>query len=234
MKEEYANNATVKLLLSSGFSEDYIMKGIENGEIDLKKSKSTEEMDRSEKFEKENEKNDEKHIKDLEKDKKEDEKDEKDLSRDKKAHEEKEKKDDMEKGITPDLMKSFGQNLASELLSGLSVLFKGMNARMDATDEVLKSMSKQAPEFRSEGLSNVSVLEKSIDSMKGEDGKIELSITRQRPAVKAILEKSLEDPEILKSYGEDAVGYLMCPEADTIGKGIAQYLFDKKNIKLTK
>lgn len=234
MKEEYLKSPTVKLLQATGFSDDYIEKGIENGDIIIEKAKSTEEMDRSEKFQKENIKNDEKHIKDLERDKKEDEYDEKDLKRDKKSHEDKEKKDDMEKGLSADLMKSLGDSIGASMAETLTPIFKGLNARMDAQDELLKSISKQAPDFRSGDLDKASTIEKSMAFKTGDDGKTELNIITQRPVVKKVIEKALEDPEIQKAYGEDAIGYLMCPEADTVGKGIAQYLYDKQNIKLVK
>lgn len=233
MKEEYANNATVQLLKSMGFSDDYIMKGIENGDIDINKAKSTKDMDRSEEWEKDNAKNDEKHIKDLEKDKKEDERDEKDLKRDKKAHEEKEeKKDDLEKSLTPDLMKSLGDSIGKGLLDVLTPVFKGLNSRLDATDEILKSMSKQSPDFRSGNLSNLSTIEKSVSFEKDDNGKVSLSITRQRPAVRKLIEKALDDAEFMKSYGDDAMAYLSYPEADTIGEGLARHMYDKMGVKL--
>lgn len=227
MKQEYQDNAIVKSLLLAGFSEDYIEKSIESGDIKIEKSKSEKEMDRSERFEKENVKNDEKHIKDLEKDKKEDKEDVKDLERDKKAHEE--KKDDIEKGFTPDLMKSLGDTIGNTVAAAMAPFFKGINEQLKSHDELLKSMSSQAPDFRSTGISASSILEKSLE--KDEAGKTSLNVVTQRPLVKSLIER---DEELLKSFGDDVKDYLMYPEATSIGEGAARYMFEKMNIKLVR
>lgn len=239
MKQEYQNNAIVKSLLNAGFSEDYIEKSIASGDIKIEKSKSEEEMDRSHRREKDNAANDEKHIKDLEKDKEEDEKDEKDLDRDRKTKEkrmekseDKEDKDKVEKGFTPELMKSFGDSIGASMVEAMAPIFRGLNARLDAQDEMMKSMSKQAPEFKSAGITHSAIIEKSFPS--GDDGKRELSVTSNRAVVKSVIEKALDSDPSFGAYAEDVKGFLMYPEATTIGEGAARYMYEKMNIKLAR
>lgn len=229
MKQEYQDSAIVKSLLLAGFSEDYIEKSIESGDIKIEKAKSEKDMDRSERWEKDNAKNDEKHIKDLEKDKKEDEKDVKDLKEDKKAHEDKEKRDDVEKGFSADLMKSLGDSVGNSVATAMAPFFKGINDRLNAHEELMKSMGSQTPDFRSSGISTASVLEKSL--VKDDAGKTTLNVVTQRPLVKSLIE---HNDELLKSFGEDVKGYLMFPDADVIGEGAARWMYDNLNVKLVK
>lgn len=229
IKEEYKNNATVKTLLNVGFSEEYIMKSIENGDIKLEKSKDEKEMDESLKEEKTNVVDDKKHLKDLDKDKGEDEKDVEKLKEDKKKE-----AADMEKAITNNLSKSLGDTLGLSLVESLTPLFKGIVARFDAQDEIIKSMKTQAPEFKSGDLDRASVLEKSMESFKGEDGKISMNIITQRGAVKKMIEKSLDDPEFMKSFGDEVSSYLMYPDADTVPEGVARYMYKNMGVKLVK
>ena len=70
MKQEYLNDPLVKALQNVGFNEEEIEQFIANGDAKIEKSKTEKEMDHSEEDEKKNIVNDEKHIKDLEKDKK--------------------------------------------------------------------------------------------------------------------------------------------------------------------
>lgn len=229
LKEEYKSNATVKTLLSAGFSEDYILKSIETGDIKLEKSKDEKEMDESLKREKENVANDKKHLKDLKRDEEEDEQDEKDLKRDKKVE-----ADAMEKAITANLLKSMGDTLGNVIAESIAPLFKGMNARFDAQEAAINNLKKQAPEFKSGDLGSASVLEKSLETYKGEDGKISMNIITQRPAVKKLIEKSLENPDFMKSFGDEVASYLMYPEADTVSENVARYMYEKMGVKLVK
>lgn len=229
MKQEYQDSAIVKSLLLAGFSEEYIEKSIDSGDIKIEKAKSEKDMDRSERWEKDNAKNDEKHIRDLEKDKKEDEKDVKDLKDDKKAHEDKEKRDDVEKGFSADLMKSLGDSVGNSVAAAMAPFFKGINDRLNAHEELMKSMGSQAPDFRSAGISTASVLEKSL--VKDDAGKTTLNVVTQRPLVKSLIE---HNDELLKSFGDDVKSYLMYPDADVIGEGAARWMYDNLNVKLVK
>lgn len=227
MKQELENNALVKSLLNMGFSEEYIEKGIACGDIDIEKGKTEEDMKRSGEWEKRNIENDKKHIEDLKKDEKEDKKDEKDLKRDEKEHEDKEdKKDDMKKSVDADLLKSFGQ----QIVDAIAPAFSLMNQRLDEQAEMMKSIKNQAPAFKS-NFSKGAFIEKSIETRKSESGKIAMSQTKDRNALKKVIEKALDNDDFAKSYAEDVKGYLMS-DMGTISFGVAKYLYDNANVEV--
>lgn len=230
MKEEYKNSAIVKALQIAGFSDESIEAQIESGDIRIEKSKSTAEMDRSERFQERNIDNDKKHIEDLKEDEKEDEKDKKDLERDKKAHKEKEERDhDMEKALSNNLMKSI-EELPGAFAVAVAPLFKGIVDRLNSQDEALKKITNQTPDFRGADINSAALIEKSLQ--KDEHGKTSLSITRQRPLVRKLVEKLTDVPNLEKSIQDDALAYLMDPDARTVGANLAMYMYQKENIAL--
>lgn len=230
MKEEYKNSAIVKALQIAGFTDESIEAQIESGDIRIEKSKSTAEMDRSEKFQERNIDNDKKHIEDLKKDEKEDEKDKKDLERDKKAHEEKEERiNDMEKALSNNLMKSI-EELPGAFAVAVAPLFKGIVDRLNSQAEELKKITNQTPDFRGANINSAALIEKSLQ--KDENGKTPLSITRQRPLVRKLVEKITDTPNLEKSIQDDALAYLMDPDARTVGSNLAMYMYQKENIAL--
>ena len=228
MKVEYQDSAIVKSLQNAGFSDEWIESQIESGDVKIEKSKTTAEMDRSEKFQERNIENDKKHIDDLKKDEKEDKKDKKDLERDKKEHEEKEH--EMEKSFSNDLMKSI-DSLPQALAAAITPFFKGINDRLNSQDELLKKVSSQAPEFKGANF-NASVIEKSL--AKDGNGKTELNIISQRPLVRKIVEKIVTRSDLEKSVQDQALEYLMNSDAITAGEDLAMYLYQKENISLVK
>lgn len=221
MKQEYLNDPLVKALQNVGFNEEEIEQFIANGDAKIEKSKTEKEMDHSEEDEKKNIVNDEKHIKDLEKDKKEDEEDVDNLKHD--------KKEKMEKGLSYDMLKAIGEGIATGLA-------KSFDSRFESLEKSLETIGHQTPSFKAADLSSVSFLEKSLESFKDESGKLEVNIVTQRPAAKALIEKALEnaDDDLMKSIGEDAKSYLMFPEAEIIGENLARYMFEKQNVKFVK
>lgn len=225
MKEEIMNNPTVQALLEVGFSEDYIEKAIENGDVIIEKSKTEEEMNHSEEDEKKNIKNDEEHVEDLRDDIDEDEDDVDDLKDDEK---------EVSKSFTPDMMKSFGEEISKSILESVTSVMKSIEERLESLEKISKSISQETPSFKSAGLSRSAILEKSIENTRDEEGKVALNIVTQRPLVKQVIEKALQDDEIAKSYGDSVVGYLMCPEADQLGEEFSRYAYDKLNIKFVK
>lgn len=227
MKVEYKENAIVKSLLIAGFSEDYIEKAIASGDIKIEKAEPAA-------GDHESETKQEKDINKLEKEAVEKEKkvkkDEKDTAEDKNAEGIKKSDDD-------DMMKSFEVTIMKSIGSTFAPLFESMQRSIDGLQSEVKEMKgNSAPAFRSAGLDNLNALQKSMKFEKGEDGKYELNIISQRPAIAKVIEKALDTaPEdIRKSLESDALAYLTNPEAETVGEDLARYMYANKGIKFVK
>lgn len=220
MKAEWKNSSIVKALLNGGFDEEYIEKAIENGDIILEKSKTEKEMEHSKEDEEKNVVDDEKHIEDLEEDEDKDDDDIEDLDED---IEEK-----VEKSFNRDLMKSFGFEMKEAFKEAIKEEIEPLRKSIEA-------IGAQPTPFRSEGLDNATFLQKSIGTMKDDNGKITVNIVKQRPLARTLIEKaidSVQDDEVLmKSIGDDVFAYLTNPEAETVGENLARYMYDSKNVK---
>lgn len=223
---EFKNDPLYKALENSGFSAEDIASMVANGDVTFEKSKSVAEMKESEKKEDKNIGNDEKHIDDLKKDEKEDKKDKKDLKEDIK-----EKEDKVEKSFSMDDMKAFGASLAANIVKGMTEV---MNERFGNIEKSLESFGAQTPSFK--GVQTSAVLEKAMKPEVDEEGKTLLSVTKQRPLVMAAINKAIENAgeELEKSIGDDALVFLANTEADTVGKDLAKFMYEKYNIKLQK
>lgn len=224
--KEFKDDPLYKALENSGFSAEDIATMVANGDVTFEKSKSVAEMKESEKKEDKNIGNDEKHIDDLKKDEKEDKKDKKDLKEDIK-----EKEDKVEKSFSMDDMKAFGASLAANIVKGMTEV---MNERFGNIEKSLESFGAQTPSFK--GVQTSAVLEKAMKPGVDEEGKTLLSVTKQRPLVMAAINKAIENAgeELEKSIGDDALVFLANTEADTVGKDLAKFMYEKYNIKLQK
>lgn len=224
--KEFKDDPLYKALENSGFSAEDIATMVANGDVTFEKSKSVTEMKESEKKEDKNIGNDEKHIDDLKKDEKEDKKDKKDLKEDIK-----EKEDKVEKSFSMDDMKAFGASLAANIVKGMTEV---MNERFGNIEKSLESFGAQTPSFK--GVQTSAVLEKAMKPEVDEEGKTLLSVTKQRPLVMAAINKAIENAgeELEKSIGDDALVFLANTEADTVGKDLAKFMYEKYNIKLQK
>lgn len=220
--KEFKDDPLYKALENSGFSAEDIATMVENGDVTFEKSKSVADMKESEKKEDKNIDNDKKHIDDLKKDEKEDKKDKKDL---------KEKEDKVEKSFSMDDMKAFGASLAANIVKGMTEV---MNERFGNIEKSLESFGAQTPSFK--GVQTSAVLEKSMKPEVNEDGKILLSVTKQRPLVMAAINKAVENAgeELEKSIGDDALIFLADSQAETIGQDLAKFMYEKYNIKFQK
>lgn len=229
MKAEWKNSSIVKALLNGGFDEEYIEKAIENGDIILEKSKTEKEMEHSKEDEEKNVVDDEKHIEDLEEDEDKDDDDIEDLDEDieEKGKKKKKSKEKVEKSFNRDLIKSFGFEMKEAIKEEIEPLRKSIEA-----------IGAQPTPFRSEGLDNATFLQKSIGTMKDDNGKITVNIVKQRPLARTLIEKaidSVQDDEVLmKSIGDDVFAYLTNPEAETVGENLARYMYDSKNVKFVR
>jgi hypothetical protein len=223
---EFKNDPLYKALENSGFSAEDIASMVERGDVTFEKSKTVAEMKDSEKKEEKNIGNDKKHEDALKEDEKEDKKDVKDLKEDIK-----EKEDKVEKSFSMEDMKSFGASLAANIVKGMTEV---MNERFGNIEKSLETFGVQTPSFK--GVQTSAVLEKSMKPEVDEEGKTLLSVTKQRPLIAAAINKAIENEgeELEKSIGDDALAFLANTEAETIGKDLAKFMYEKYNIKFQK
>lgn len=217
--EDYKDNAIVKSMLAMGFTEDYIAKSIENGDIKIEKSE-----DAAAAGDHESETKQEKDIDKLEKEAvKKEEKvkdDEKDTAEDRDA-------EGIKKAVEETFAKSMGV---------FAPIMEKMAETLDVLSDKIDKIGGQTPSFRSAGLENVNAIQKSIQIAKDENNKYEMNIISQRPLVVKAIEKAYDQMSetLQKSMESDMLAYLTNPEAETVGQELAQYMYDKCDIKLCK
>lgn len=217
--EDYKDNAIVKSMLAMGFTEDYIAKSIENGDIKIEKSE-----DAAAASDHESETKQEKDIDKLEKEAvKKEEKvkdDEKDTAEDRDA-------EGIKKAVEETFAKSMGV---------FAPIMEKMAETLDVLSDKIDKIGGQTPSFRSAGLENVNAIQKSMQIAKDENNKYEMNIISQRPLVVKAIEKAYDQMSetLQKSMEGDMLAYLTNPEAETVGQELAQYMYDKCDIKLCK
>lgn len=217
--EDYKDNAIVKSMLAMGFTEDYIAKSIEKGDIKIEKSE-----DAAAAGDHESETKQEKDIDKLEKEAvKKEEKvkdDEKDTAEDRDA-------EGIKKAVEETFAKSMGV---------FAPIMEKMAETLDVLSDKIDKIGGQTPSFRSAGLENVNVIQKSMQIAKDENNKYEMNIISQRPLVVKAIEKAYDQMSetLQKSMEGDLLAYLTNPEAETVGQELAQYMYDKCDIKLCK
>lgn len=214
MDEKYLNNPIVSLMKSMGFSDEYIMANVK-----IEKSENGAAAG-----DHESETKEEKDINKLEKE------DEKNTAEDKNAEGKKVEKSDKE-----DIMKSLGSVFAP-LMENFQKSMEKFQETVDGISEKLDKMSGVTPMFRSEGLNNMTAIQKSFEERKDEAGKYEVNVVKDRPMAVKLIEKSLEEaPEsIAKSLESDALAYLINPDAETVGENLARYMYEKNGVKFVK
>lgn len=217
--EDYKDNAIVKSMLAMGFTEDYIAKSIEKGDIKIEKSEDTAAAG-----DHESETKQEKDIDKLEKEAvKKEEKvkdDEKDTAEDRDA-------EGIKKAVEETFAKSMGV---------FAPIMEKMAETLDVLSDKIDKIGGQTPSFRSAGLENVNAIQKSMQIAKDENNKYEMNIISQRPLVVKAIEKAYDQMSetLQKSMESDMLAYLTNPEAETVGQELAQYMYDKCDIKLCK
>lgn len=217
--EDYKDNAIVKSMLAMGFTEDYIAKSIEKGDIKIEKSE-----DAAAAGDHESETKQEKDIDKLEKEAvKKEEKvkdDEKDTAEDRDA-------EGIKKAVEETFAKSMGV---------FAPIMEKMAETLDVLSDKIDKIGGQTPSFRSAGLENVNAIQKSMQIAKDENNKYEMNVISQRPLVVKAIEKAYDQMSetLQKSMEGDMLAYLTNPEAETVGQELAQYMYDKCDIKLCK
>lgn len=257
LTSEQKEDALVKSLLSSDFSEETVAEWIATGAIDLAKSTQYGPDDHEEGA------GDDVHEK---REKKQEEDEDEDADKD--LEKGKGKKDcDMGGDNKPDIAKSLGldafyKSMSEEILGAVNTqneeILKSIPAIVERTceayfnpviDRIEKSMEgmktaielfgKQAPSFKTSGLSQA-IIEKSIaegGGIKDQVGKTSLSASRDRLVVRELILKSIqeeEDKTLAKSLNDNAMAYILDPIGGAIGEPVAQYLYEKKGVRLVK
>lgn len=217
--EDYKDNAIVKSMLAMGFTEDYIAKSIEKGDIKIEKSEDAAaagDHESETKQEKDIDKLEKKAVKKEEKVKD----DEKDTAEDRDA-------EGIEKAVEETFAKSMGV---------FAPIMEKMAETLDVLSDKIDKIGGQTPSFRSAGLENVNAIQKSMQIAKDENNKYEMNIISQRPLVVKAIEKAYDQMSetLQKSMEGDMLAYLTNPEAETVGQELAQYMYDKCDIKLCK
>lgn len=217
MDEKYLNDPIVSLMKSMGFSDEYIMANVKIEKSENGAAAGDHESETKEEKE---------AVKDEEKVKE----DEKNTAKDKNAEDEK-----VEKSGKEDIMKSLGSVFAP-LMENFQKSIDKFQETVDGINDKLDKMSGVTPMFRSEGLNNMTAIQKSFEERKDEAGKYEVNVVKDRPMAVKLIEKSLEEaPEdIAKSLESDALAYLINPDAETVGENLARYMYEKNGVKFVK
>ena len=142
-----------------------------------------------------------------------------------------------DKNAEGEMMKSMESMIMKSVGSIFTPIIERMTESLDNLSAKMDKFGQEAPKFRSEGLDNMSAIQKSMNFEKDDNGKIELNIISQRPMVAKMIEKALtneSDDSIRKSLEADALNYMTNPYAETVGEELARYMYTKNGIKFVK
>ena len=262
MLGQYKDNEIVKSLLEAGLDEEYILDGIEKGEIKVEKSEKEEKTDKDEKETETEEgkaettEEDEDDLEEMEKAcgmKKAELLELEGKYAAAKAKKEGKKEGKIEKSDSSEIGQfdtdSFEKSLSEKIEKSLSSILDEKLGELKEELELLKSeneslrsdvdtISKTGAEFKAPD--NLSFIEKGLESreIKDSSGKQMLHVIKQREAVKDVLLKAYEeadsDSEIKKSIADELSAYASDTEAQSIDEKVAKYLFDKHSVRLLK
>lgn len=264
LTDEQKEDTLVKSLLASDFKEQEIAQWIATGAIELAKSTQYGPDDHGEgdgdgeheKRDKEEEK-DEKKIKEEveEEDEVEKGKGKKDcdMGASEKGTDQLAKSlglDVFYKSMSDEILKSvqnsqddFAKSIPAAVQQACESYFNPVVDRIEKSlsgmRDAISAFGSQAPSFKTAGLSHA-IIEKSIAAgggIKDEVGKTALSASRDRVVVRELILKSIqeeEDKAIAKSLNDNATAYILDPVCGEIGEPVAQYLYEKKGVRLVK
>lgn len=262
MLGQYKDNEIVKSLLEAGLDEEYILDGIEKGEIKIEKSEKPEPEDKAKEVAPEADVDgegdgDEDDLEEMEKAceiKKAEYLELEEKIAAKKAKKSKKPEDKVEKSEGNDLgggfdTDAFEKSLADKLEKSFSAIMESRFGKLQEELDLLKSeneslradleeVSNNSVGFKAPD--NLSFIEKGLESreIKDSSGKQMLHIIKQREAVKDVLLKAYEEAdsgsEIKKSIADELSAYASDTEAQSIDEKVAKYLFDKHSVRLLK
>lgn len=246
LTKKQKDNELVKSLLDGGFDEETIATWIEKGDLILEKSEEGDE-DPDEGSKKDpDEGNEGSGGSEKDPDNKDDDPDDGDD----------EKKgcgsgEDMKKsldGFKLDLVKSIHEEVGNqmegvseEILKSIGGIIENklegiINRFENKLEDITKAIGNQTPHFKGAGLSRA-VIEKSNGFERDENDKVVLSVSRDREAVRTLISKSIEeekDATLHKSLVDGTREYLIDPLYGEINRDAAQYMYDKKGVRLVK
>lgn len=235
LTDEQKNDELVKSLLDSGFSEDVVAGWIKSGAVTIEKSTQYGPDDHGEG---DGDDDDEKRAdKGTKKRKKEDDKEQlaKSLGI-----------DDLMKSLSNDILgqvddknEEFLKSIPVAIERAFEPILDKIEKSLDGMRQAIVAFGDKAPSFKGADL-NKALIQKSIENgggAKDENGKMALSVTRDRAVVRELILKSIEeeaDPEIQKSLRMNTTAYVMDPVEGAIGEPAAKYFFEKKGVRLVK
>lgn len=260
MLKKYKDSEIVKSLLDAGLDEQYILDGIEKGEIKVDIEKAAEKPEKEEsddktkvevEIETESEEDEDemekaynmKKAELLEMEEKLSKVKGKKAKKDQPIEKAEESEDKIEKSMD-DIEKSFGDKL-DMIEKSIKEGFEASLSSIKEENELLKSeieslradvdkIGSVAPDFKAPN--NLSFLEKGQKEFKDSEGKAIYHITKQREQIKDVLLKAYDgsEGEIKKSIADELSAYSSDTEANSIDEKVAKYLYDKENVRLVK
>ena len=252
LTKEERNNELVKSLLDSGFDEDVIKSWIDSGELQIEKSESDPDDEEEEGKEPDNESGEERRDPESdpdeeEGDEEEEEEEDSTKSRGKKGC----GKGDIEKSldeVRSDIVKSiqtevetqfdtFSETIQKSIEDAVEAKVSGVLDKIEKSlDSMVRILGNQVPGFKGAGLSRA-VIEKSLGGGKDDENKVVMRVSRDREAVRELISKSIAeetDATLHKSLVDGTREYLIDPLFGEITREAAQYMFDKKGVRLVK
>ena len=253
LTKEERNNELVKSLLDSGFDEDVIKSWIDSGELQIEKSESDPDDEEEEGKEPDNESGDDRRDPESDPDDEEEEGDEEEEEENSKKSCGKKGcgKGDIEKSldeVRSDIVKSiqaevetqfdtFSETIQKSIEDAVEAKVSGVLDRIEKSlDSMVRILGNQVPGFKGAGLTRA-VIEKSLGGGKDDENKVVLSVSRDREAVRELISKSIAeetDATLHKSLVDGTREYLIDPLFGEINREAAQYMFDKKGVRLVK
>lgn len=261
LTKEQKDNELVKSLLDGGFDEETIAAWIEKGDLTLEKSEEGDpDPDEDNKKDPDeggegdggsepdpDEKGDDDDPDDGDDEKKSCGKKKKSCGKGKGCDSDK----DIEKsldGFKLDIVKSIHEEVESQMGEVSEAISKSIGEIIEnklediinrfekSLEGITKVIGNQTPHFKGAGLSRA-VIEKSNGLERDENDKVVLSVSRDREAVRTLISKSIEeekDATLHKSLVDGTREYLIDPLYGEINRDAAQYMYDKKGVRLVK
>ena len=247
LTKEERNNELVKSLLEGGFDEDVIKSWIDSGELQIEKSDPDPEPEQEEEEKKDPDNEGDGGNPDPEPEEEKKEEGEKDEKKSKKGC----GKGNIEKSldeVQADIVKSIQTEVENQFGAFSETIQKSIESAVEAKvssvlekieksiDSMVRIMGNQVPGFKGAGLSRA-VIEKSLGGGKDDDNKVVMSVSRDREAVRELISKSIAeetDATLHKSLVDGTREYLIDPLFGEINREAAQYMFDKKGVRLVK
>ena len=154
--------------------------------------------------------------------------------------------DDLMKSLSNDILgqvddknEEFLKSIPVAIERAFEPILDKIEKSLDGMRQAIVAFGDKAPSFKGADL-NKALIQKSIENgggAKDENGKMALSVTRDRAVVRELILKSIEeeaDPEIQKSLRMNTTAYVMDPVEGAIGEPAAKYFFEKKGVRLVK